>query len=666
MAYKTPGVYIEELSIFPPSVAAVETAVPAFVGYTEKALDSEKKDLTNKPTKISSLLEYTEYFGGAYNTDEYTITVDTDGNKIEAVEPDKRFYLYDSLRMYFDNGGGDCYIVSVGSYEDTVIYEDVTTPSDPKGLKVGVEKLFQFDEPTLILFPDAVNLLDSTDPDYVSFGSLQKVALKQCYDLKDRFVIMDIMEGYDEDTIDTQIENFRTNVGTQYLKYGAVYHPWLNSTYEPDIKFSQLKFQESDETEITDLTDFSDGDSTLEEMVSSLEAVSGDVDDLIDLMETDTSLELQRGEEIIEDYLKTFKKDIKANKALKTNFTNYMNTLANIALTLVGLDSDVEDELQENIDTLQTDTDLLTAIYNLIAMEKHASMTSDLFIATRTAAATLYSPLDSTDWLGGDTFADVTASTVTISGSNTQLAFVEALKDVEEELVSTFISFYNVAQHYETIAENIVFEGHSFFKDVVDRITKQMSLLPPSGAVAGVYCTVDNTRGVWKAPANTSLSSTLAPSIQITETDQGSLNVHSTGKSINCIRSFTGRGILVWGARTLAGNDNEWRYVNVRRFFNMVEESVKKATEQYVFEPNDANTWVKVRAMIENFLLLQWRQGALAGAKPDQAFYVKVGLGETMTSLDILEGRMNIEIGMAVVRPAEFIILKFSHKMQEA
>ena len=129
---------------------------------------------------------------------------------------------------------------------------------------------------------------------------------------------------------------------------------------------------------------------------------------------------------------------------------------------------------------------------------------------------------------------------------------------------------------------------------------------------------------------------------------------------------MTGRGIMVWGARTLSGNDNEWRYVNVRRFFNMVEESVKKATEIYVFEPNDANTWIKVRAMIENFLLLQWRAGALQGAKPEQAFYVKVGLGETMTALDIFEGRMIVEIGMAVVRPAEFIILRFSHKMPEA
>ena len=138
------------------------------------------------------------------------------------------------------------------------------------------------------------------------------------------------------------------------------------------------------------------------------------------------------------------------------------------------------------------------------------------------------------------------------------------------------------------------------------------------------------------------------------------------GKSINAIRTFTGKGTLVWGARTLAGNDNEWRYVNVRRFFNMVEESCKKATEPFVFEPNDANTWVRVQGMLENFLTNQWRDGALQGAAPQDAFFVNVGLGLTMTPQDILDGYLIVDIGMAVVRPAEFIVLRFSHKLAES
>jgi Bacteriophage tail sheath protein len=190
-------------------------------------------------------------------------------------------------------------------------------------------------------------------------------------------------------------------------------------------------------------------------------------------------------------------------------------------------------------------------------------------------------------------------------------------------------------------------------------------VLPASGAVTGVYAYTDTARGVWKAPANVSLNDVLEPVVKLDDEAQGPLNIDATGgKSINALRAFAGKGTLVWGARTLAGNDNEWRYVNVRRFFNMVEESVKKSTYWAVFESNDSNTWVKVRGMIESYLTQKWREGALAGATPKDAFFVRCGLGTTMDAQDILEGRMNVEIGMAVVRPAEFIILKFSHKMQ--
>jgi uncharacterized protein len=192
-------------------------------------------------------------------------------------------------------------------------------------------------------------------------------------------------------------------------------------------------------------------------------------------------------------------------------------------------------------------------------------------------------------------------------------------------------------------------------------------VMPPSGAIAGIYASVDRTRGVWKAPANVSVASVAKPDKKITDEIQENMNIDTNGgKSINAIRAFTGRGNLVWGARTLAGNDAEWRYIPVRRLFIFVEESIKKATENVVFEANDTNTWVKVKGTIQNFLTTLWRQGALAGAKPEDAFFVKVGLGETMIPQDILEGNLIVEVGMAAVRPAEFIILRFSHKLQES
>jgi hypothetical protein len=203
-------------------------------------------------------------------------------------------------------------------------------------------------------------------------------------------------------------------------------------------------------------------------------------------------------------------------------------------------------------------------------------------------------------------------------------------------------------------------------EDLNDKLGELVITLPPSSTIAGVYARVDSDRGVWKAPANVSLNNVSDPNEKITNDDQEDMNVTTTGKSVNAIRTFRGKGVLVWGARTLAGNDNEWRYVPVRRLFITMEESIKKATEFVVFEPNDRNTWARTKAMIENYLTGLWRQGALAGAKPEDAFFVNVGLGETMTSQDILEGRLIVEIGVAAVRPAEFIILNFSHKLQES
>ncbi|SMO70045.1 hypothetical protein SAMN06265171_10538 [Chryseobacterium rhizoplanae] len=210
-------------------------------------------------------------------------------------------------------------------------------------------------------------------------------------------------------------------------------------------------------------------------------------------------------------------------------------------------------------------------------------------------------------------------------------------------------------------------KSSALYNQAKKEIESKRVVLAPSSSIAGIYAKVDSTSGVWKAPANLAISNVLAPVVKISNETQDGLNVDAVaGKSINAIRTFTGKGTLVWGARTLDGNSNEWRYVPVRRFFNMVEESVKKATERFVFEPNTANTWVRVQAMIENFLDQQWRDGALAGSKPEEAYYVSVGLHKTMSAQDILEGRMIIEVGMAAVRPAEFIVLRFSHKLQEA
>ncbi|MEM9544989.1 MAG: phage tail sheath C-terminal domain-containing protein [Bacteroidota bacterium] len=473
--YKTPGVYVEEVSIFPPSVAQVETAIPVFIGYTEKAKDSKNNDYTNVPTKIKSMVDYKLLYGGAANElPTFNITgtgTDMDPYVLDqAVTINKTpvYKMYYALQMYFANGGGPCYIVSVGPYVIPAAAGNISNTT----LEDALAPVKKEDEPTLIVFPDLINIADDD-----LYCNVIKLALQQCADLGDRFVICDVKEqSHPTDPPGQSASVFRSKIGTSNLMYGAAYYPYVNTTLNYDIP----------------------------------------------------------DEEIL----------------------------------VLGI--------------------------------------------------------------GG----------------------VTHLFDPENEAASLF---HANDGNYKYL-----------YYEIKTKITEAYLQMPVSPAMAGVYAAVDSTRGVWKAPANVSLNTVSKPNVFLERVDQDGLNVDTSGKSINAIRYFTGNGTLVWGARTLDGNSNEWRYISVRRFFNMVEESVKKASEFFVFEPNDANTWIKVKAMIENFLVLQWRAGALMGAKADEAFFVKVGLGETMTEDDVLNGRLIVEIGMAVVRPAEFIILRFSHKMIEA
>lgn len=197
-------------------------------------------------------------------------------------------------------------------------------------------------------------------------------------------------------------------------------------------------------------------------------------------------------------------------------------------------------------------------------------------------------------------------------------------------------------------------------------LTGNKITLPSTPAIAGIFIHTDKTKGIWKAPANINIAGVYELKELISDQDQEHISIDEIGgKSVNTIRSFTGKGnAIVWGARTLAGNDNEWRYIPVRRFIMMIETSVKKGLQQFVFEPDDNNTWTKVRNSVENFLMQYWKNGALQGSLTSHAFYVKCGLGTTMTNQDILEGKLIVEIGLAVIRPAEFIILRFTQLLQ--
>lgn len=210
-------------------------------------------------------------------------------------------------------------------------------------------------------------------------------------------------------------------------------------------------------------------------------------------------------------------------------------------------------------------------------------------------------------------------------------------------------------------------EHQRLCEKVTDYVSQTLRLtLPPSAAIAGIYCQTDARRGVWKAPVNVALNKVVGPAIDISDEMTAALNDDpATRISINAIRTFSETGTVPWGARTLRGVEPEGKYIPARRFMMCVEASLQKGLGHLVFEPNDKNTWLTTRTTCEHFLTLLWREGAFAGDTPEKAFYVKVGLHQTMTQADIDAGNMLVEIGMALTRPAEFAVLTLGQKMSE-
>jgi hypothetical protein len=570
----TPGVYIEEKNAFPGSAVAVETAVPVFIGYTEKAMRNGKS-LVGIPTAISSFAEYAESFGGPFipkftvslvpvaapavsvaPNDVQAKTADvevkgdpaakdvtekaadvevkddpaakdvtekaTDGGEqpkaadaqVKAsVPPDggatvsaddivtikgrdytitlnanSTAYFYNSIRLFYANGGSNCYIYSVGTYEKTpnnleIKADDFIGGTTEKPLSVFnvLEKEY---EPTLIVMPDIIAL------GVTAYTAVYQLLLKHCAKMQSRIGIFDLRKQARTEKTDVVVQEFRDNIGTTSLNYGAAYYPWLKTgVVQPtEVDFRNIS------SDLTPLLPDTEGPA--KEIVSRFDAANAD------------------------------------------------------------------DDAKQN--------------------------------------------------------------------------FHQSLKAASPTYVT-----------------------------ILDILRERMNELPPSGAMAGIYTLVDTTRGVWKAPANVSVSMVSATSVNVSSDEQQKLNVDvMAGKSINVIRPFPGIGTLVWGARTLDGNSQDWRYINVRRTLIMIEQSLKLATRAYVFEPNDGGTWITVKSMFNNFLSGLWKQGALAGAAPEQAFDVQIGLGATMTPTDVLDGVMKIMVKLAIVRPAEFIVITFQQQQQ--
>jgi phage tail sheath protein FI len=567
--YKTPGVYVAEIPAFPPSVVGVATAIPVFVGYTERATVGGKP-VIGKPISISSLAAYEEVFGTGFSAvfnlkdvtptdapgaqmldapphgpDDYDFTaLDTSvsppvtryyeltasGGEVQPAPGDEpigfesdtepsfmleedpapdqpRFNLYNSMRLFYDNGGGDCYVVSAGTYKDTA-GTVVSVAAQP--LIDGLAAASQQVGPTMIVVPDAVLLPpDSTDEPWTSadFAKVAQAMLKQASTLQDRIAILDVYGSQYANTSDgtdlpTVIEGFREDVGEDGLSYGAAYFPFLDTTVIP---LSDVTYRNIDNTDEHLQNILRWQNQTLNGGTPRYEAVNGYIDQIPD--DTLTEAEVTR--------------------------------------------------LNQNL-----------------------------------------------------------------------LAALPILKTMELQVIA------------------------------------KTDVLPPSGAMAGVYTRVDSASGVWNAPANVTLASVAKPTMKLNNKDQEDLNVPVNGKAVDALRAFPGRGTVVWGARTLDGNSPDFRYVQVRRTLIYLEQSIKAALEPFVFAANTGQTWATVVSMVSGFLTGVWSRGGLMGATPKDAFSVTCGVGSTMTGTDVLDGYMIVQVTVSLIRPAEFIELTFKQTMQ--
>ena len=575
--YKTPDVYVREKSLLASSVAEVATAVPAFIGFTQNTMDSTGESIINIPQRLTNLAEYEALFGTsqmesfdvAYDdkTDECYITSEEQGLPSGT---NTTFFLHQAIRHYYANGGGVCYVISIGGH--TTSQSNITSADFMK----AIDLLQEVDEVTLISTPESV-LMDT-----LNHYSVQNHALQHCEKMKDRFALVDVQQaaGFNRGDLSMDSPMARDQL-VNGLQYGGAYYPYVRTTMP-------RSYNESDITVTYSLT---------------LQKLHPDYQN--SFVDKEGAVLNEYG---YDDTAKEYKQAyIKLSDSVIVDKMGYAMVNQNGTLQReVGAEP-------YGIFTDENDTDFINA---------HG------FVVTGAAS---------------NIFPDDKIKTKIATTTNSYSASLEYLSDPKWRLASTAL--------------------HAKIKAMLNN---NYLVLPPSAAIAGVIAKVDGSRGVWKAPANVALANVLEPCVAIDNGEQADMNVDVTaGKSINAIRSFIGKGTLVWGARTLKGNDNEWRYISVRRFFNMVEESVQKSSHFAVFEPNTPFTWLKLKTMIENYLENLWRQGALFGETPEAAFFVNVGLGQTMTEDDINNGLMNIEIGLAAVRPAEFIILTFSHKSLE-
>lgn len=631
--HKIPGLYVREEPAMPAEIADVQSAIPAFIGFTERALYNGR-DLTGVAEPVSSFKDFEDRFGKAAPVVPTAIAIRTDADmrfqSVESVSFQKRFFLYESVSLYFQNGGGPCFVVSIGNYETAV------SANDKDKFLAALQALEAIDDVTLLVMPEAVLLKEQ-------LPTVQQAALRHCADCGNRFGILDIAENAwaesdqeetslllhwtpapDTDAWGKSWRAFRDSIGIANLAYGAAYTPYVVADIAAHIRYEQCR---ACLVKAGGAQDDKPGENlTLAQLDPDASALITALEDALSERDTTADADGQPSPSPTDDQA-----DGPPSQSLADEKGTGGDTV----------DSDREDSgnaSSNNTDKNNLKDNLLSSLCALLQSILQLGI-------KRIHALIQNSPSpEKSSTSAAETPPDDNANSADTNG-NPCGAPCDSIQRLTEDLA----------------------KNSKAYQAIVDAVTIAARTLPPSAAIAGIYAATDNQRGIWKAPANVSLSGVTSLSHAIDAQTQEMLNSDPAfGKSINALRAFPDKGILVWGTRTLDANSAEWRYIPTRRFVSMIEESIRRFTAQAVFKPNDASLWIEVKIQIDNYLLNKWKEGALMGAAPDEAFFVNTGLGQTMTAEDILGGRLLIDIGLAITRPAEFIVLRIEQKTQKS
>jgi phage tail sheath protein FI len=614
---KTPGVYITELDAFGNAVVPVPTAVPAFIGYTGQT-SYNGKSLLNKAVKITSLAEFLAIFGTEPPEVKFKITASYLPEYQAAIDKEV-------INSKATLDAANAAVTAAGANATKEQKDAAAAAKTANDAAIAEQKLVKADKNLTALAKAKAAL--PTDGSAPTDAQLKAVA--------------DAQKAIDEvvHTADFVSKGIAYDVAPgsiNYRMYAAVkffYENGGGSCYVMSIGGYDYS-----KPAITDTGAFTNAITLLEKEMEPTMLV---IPDLVEIKDTTASPAT--------DFSQYYKNAYSLQEAMINHCGKMMNRVA--ILDIPGGFSEPAVG-KTSVEYFRDAVTPLDPKYNSYAAAYYPWLHTTVIQTSEVS----YKNIDSTSY--GVVLKMLKTEYTDKNGVfNTKMEPIVGVFDATKTPAPNELQL----EKSNTVLQNL----SKSYQLLTSAIMAQMNLMGPSAAMAGIYTSVDNNEGVWVAPANVGVQSTVAPSVKIDHQTQEDLNVPIDGKSISAIRAFTGRGNLVWGARTLDGNSNDWRYINVRRTLIFIEQSVKEAAKAYVFAPNDASTWVNVESMISNFLNDLWKQGGLVGPKPSDAFSVSVGLGSTMTGEDILLGIMRVAVKVAVSHPAEFISITFQQEMQK-